>query len=106
MTCGAYGPTVTHVPSPCPGSAEEQRIDHRRAPSPFDNHRRSKPKFPRSRPVGVFGQVVEPLITKVTCLRSHDLRLFRLVNAYAGSPPGELRSKPDAELVETGEKRR
>jgi hypothetical protein len=35
-----------------------------------------------------FDQVVEPLITEVTCLRSHGLRLFHLVNAYIGSPPG------------------
>ena len=32
--------------------------------------------------------MVEPLITGITCLRSHELRLFHLVNAYVGSPPG------------------
>ncbi len=46
------------------------------------------PKFPPSRSVGAFDQVVEPLITGFTCLRSHGLRLFHLVNAYVGSPPG------------------
>lgn len=54
--------------------------------------RAANPKFPLSRLVGAFDQMVEPLITKVTCLRSHDLRLFRLVNAYTDSPRGELRA--------------
>ena len=35
-----------------------------------------------------FDQVVEPLITEITCLRSHELRLFHLVSAYIGSPLG------------------
>jgi hypothetical protein len=38
--------------------------------------------------VEAFDQVVEPLITEVTCLRSHELSLFHLVSAYIGSPPG------------------
>src|SRR6266480_1713413 len=51
----------------------------------------TKPKFPPSRLVDAFDQVVEPLITEITCLRSHELRLFHLVSAYIDSPPGELR---------------
>jgi hypothetical protein len=46
------------------------------------------PKFPPSRLADAFDQVVEPFITEVTCLRSHGLRLFHLVNACIGSPPG------------------
>jgi hypothetical protein len=38
--------------------------------------------------VDAFDQVVEPLITEITCLRSHGLRLFHLVSAYIDSPPG------------------
>jgi hypothetical protein len=38
--------------------------------------------------VDAFDQVVEPLITEITCLRSHELRLFHLVSAYIGSLPG------------------
>ena len=30
----------------------------------------------------------QPLTTEITCLRSHDLRLFHLVSAYVGSPQG------------------
>ena len=45
------------------------------------------PKFPLSRLVNAFDQVVEPLITEITCLRSQELRLFHLVNAYIGSAP-------------------
>src|SRR2546421_12858089 len=51
--------------------------------------------LPPSRLVEAFDQVVEPLITEITCLRSHELRLFHLVSAYIGSPPGELRASPD-----------
>ena len=41
------------------------------------------------KPIGhVFDQVVEPLITEITCLRSHELRLFHLVSAHIGSLPG------------------
>jgi len=46
------------------------------------------PKFPPSRLVDAFDQVVEPLITEITCLRSHEPRLFHLVSAYIGSPLG------------------
>jgi len=38
--------------------------------------------------VEAFDQVVEPLITEITCLRSHEVRLFHLVSAYIGPPPG------------------
>jgi hypothetical protein len=48
----------------------------------------SRPKFPPSRLVDAFDQVVEPLITEITCLRSHELRLFHLVSVYIDSPPG------------------
>src|SRR6266567_3296903 len=48
----------------------------------------TSPKFPPSRLVEAFGQVVEPLITEITCLRSHEPRLFHLVSAYIGPPPG------------------
>ena len=47
-----------------------------------------KPKFPQADLLDAFDQVVEPLITAITCLRSHELTLFHLVNAYAGSPSG------------------
>ena len=46
------------------------------------------PKFPPNRLVDAFDQVVEPLITEITCLRSHELRLFHLVSAHIGSLPG------------------
>jgi len=46
------------------------------------------PKFPPSRLVDAFDQVVEPLITEITCLCSHELGLFHLVSAHIGSPPG------------------
>jgi hypothetical protein len=49
------------------------------------------PKFPPSRSVNVLYQVAEPLIMKITCLRSHELRSFYLVRAYVGSRPGKLR---------------
>lgn len=39
----------------------------------------------------MFPQLVAPLITEFTCLRSHGLRLFYLVNAHIGSLLGELR---------------
>ncbi len=48
----------------------------------------SKPKFPPGRWAHVFSQLVAPLITEITCLRSHELRLFLLVKAHVGSPPG------------------
>jgi hypothetical protein len=47
-----------------------------------------KPKFPPTLWAKVFTQLVEHLITEVTCLRSHGLRLFHLVSAYIGSFPG------------------
>ena len=47
----------------------------------------SSPKFPPSRLVDAFDQVVEPLITEITCLRSQEPTLFHLVKAYVGSPP-------------------
>src|SRR6266536_811706 len=50
------------------------------------------PRLGRSSPPGrlvdAFDQVVEPLITEITCLRSHELRLFHLVSAYIDSPSG------------------
>ncbi|MGO9217767.1 MAG: peptide-methionine (S)-S-oxide reductase MsrA [Streptosporangiaceae bacterium] len=46
------------------------------------------PKLPPSRLVDAFDQVVEPLITEITCLRSHERRLFHLVSAYIGAPLG------------------
>ncbi len=49
---------------------------------------RPRPKFPPSRWAHVFAQLVAPLITEITCLRSHELRLFLLVKAHVGSPPG------------------
>jgi hypothetical protein len=50
--------------------------------------------------VNAFDQVVEPLITEITCLRSHELRLFHLVSAFIGSPLGELRpNRPRASRV-------
>jgi hypothetical protein len=42
----------------------------------------------------VFAQLVAPLITEITCLRSHDPELLHLVSAHVGSLPGELRSNP------------
>ena len=45
-------------------------------------------EVPPSRLVDTFDQVVEPLITEITCLRSHELRLFHLVSAYIDSSPG------------------
>src|SRR6266487_6010269 len=51
---------------------------------------------PPSRLVDAFDQVVEPLITEITCLRSHELRLFHLVSAYIDSPSGELRPRAAA----------
>src|SRR6266516_7260799 len=53
----------------------------------------ANPKFPPSRLVGAFDQVVEPLITEITCLRSHELRLFHLVSAISIRHRGELRAK-------------
>jgi hypothetical protein len=53
-----------------------------------ERHPVVSPKFPPSRLVDAFDQVVEPLITEITCLRSHELRLFHLVSAYIASPPG------------------
>jgi hypothetical protein len=47
-----------------------------------------RPKFPPSRLVDAFDQVVEPLITEITCLRSPELRLFHLVSVQIDSPPG------------------
>ena len=52
----------------------------------------TSPNFPPSRLVDAFDQVVEPLIAEITCLRSHEPWLFYLVNAYVGSPPGEVRT--------------
>jgi hypothetical protein len=43
---------------------------------------------PQADLVNAFDQVVEPLITEITCLRSHELRLFHLVSAFIGSPLG------------------
>src|SRR6266536_457900 len=58
----------------------------------------ANPKFPPSRLVGAFDQVVEPLITEITCLRSHELRLFHLVSAYFDSPSvGTTGSQNDQE---------
>jgi len=48
----------------------------------------ASPKFPQADWVDAFDQVVEPLITEIACLRSHELRLFHLVSAYIGSPSG------------------
>src|SRR6266851_2042931 len=59
--------------------AEESRQHHRR------------PEVPLSRLLGAFDQMVEPLITDLTCLRSQGLKLFHLVNAYAVRCRGELR---------------
>ena len=39
--------------------------------------------------------MVERLITEITCRRSHELRLFHLVSAYIGSPPGASRTRPN-----------
>src|SRR5260370_24327162 len=47
---------------------------------------------PPARLVDAFDQVVEHLITEITCLRSRELRLVHLVSGYIGSPPGELRT--------------
>jgi hypothetical protein len=46
------------------------------------------PKFPPSRWANVFAQLVAPLMTEITCLRSHGLRLFHLVSAHVGSLSG------------------
>jgi hypothetical protein len=43
--------------------------------------------LPQSRLVDAFDQVVEPLITEITCLRSHELRLFHLFSAHAPPRP-------------------
>ena len=48
----------------------------------------TKPKFPPNRWANVFAQLVGPLITEITCLRSHGLKVFHLVSAHVGSPPG------------------
>ena len=51
---------------------------------------RPRPALDRSSPsrlVDAFDQVVEPLITEITCLRSQEPTLFHLVKAYVGSPP-------------------
>lgn len=46
--------------------------------------------LPRWEPplIDAFDQVVEPLITEITCLRSQELTLFHLVIIYIGSLPG------------------
>ena len=46
------------------------------------------PKFPPNRWANVFAQLVGPFITEITCLRSHGLKVFHLVSAHVGSPPG------------------
>jgi hypothetical protein len=47
-----------------------------------------RPKFPPGRWARVFKQVVGPLITKITCLRSHDPTVFHLVNDHVGVTVG------------------
>jgi hypothetical protein len=64
-----------------------------RSTSDLENRQlRSVGSLGRSSPqadlVNAFDQVVEPLITEITCLRSHELRLFHLVSAFIGSPLG------------------
>jgi len=44
---------------------------------------------PLSRLVDASDQVVEPSITEITCLRSHELMLFHLLSACIGSAPGD-----------------
>jgi hypothetical protein len=78
------GPGIPKVAENGKEPAQGPRLAHQPA---------TKPKFPPSRLVDAFNQVVEPLITEITCLRSHELRLFHLVSAYIGSLPGELRTK-------------
>src|SRR5271157_4278144 len=59
----------------------------------------TRPKFPPSRLVEAFDQVVEPLITEITCLRSHELRLFHLVQRiYRFATGGELRTRVPSRL--------
>jgi hypothetical protein len=59
------------------------------------------PKFPPSRWANMFAQLVGPLITEITCLRSHELKVFHLVSAHVGSPPGELRPNRRLECAPT-----
>jgi hypothetical protein len=75
----------------CPALVLHKRLDchGRNGLSPRGAGRLpAKPEFPPSRWAHVFAQLVAPLITEITCLRSHELKLFLLVKAHVGSPPG------------------
>src|SRR5439155_19776210 len=82
------GCPAPHRPRLRGGCARRQAPDRTRATTASGWSLQARPKFPPSRLVEAFGQVVEPLITEITCLRSHELRLFHLFSAYIGSPPG------------------
>ncbi len=58
------------------------------APPPGSLGATANPKFPPSMWTNVFAQLVGPLITEITCLRSHELKVFHLVSAHVGSPLG------------------
>jgi hypothetical protein len=49
----------------------------------------------------VFTQLEEHLITEITCLRSHELKVFHLVSAHTGSPPGDYESMPRTTALAT-----
>ncbi len=68
-------------------SSEDQGRPDDRGPKAGPD-RSARPKFPPSRWVHAYAQLVAPLITEITCLRSHELRLFLLVKAHMGSSPG------------------